>query len=186
VAVDSLSAPVSGAEWAPLLEAQMVYVHRTLQRLGARPGEIDDLLQEVFLVLWRRQSHYDPRQPLRPWIFGITSRVLQENRRRRRRDPPGFIDSPEAAPSPEQQLIAAQARALVISVLERLSARHRRLLIMREIDELSVRDIADRLSVSAPTLYSRLKRARLLFTREVRRRQMAARAVALTPTIELW
>ena len=156
----------------------MVYIHRTLQRLGARAGEIDDLFQEVVLVLWRRQSHYDPGKPMRPWIFGVATRVLQESRRRRRRGLPGFIDVPEVAPSPEQQLISAQARALVTSVLGRLSAPHRRLLIMREIDELSVRDLVDRLSLPAPTLYSRLKRARLLFIREVRRRQLAARPVA--------
>jgi len=191
VAVDSgpssPHAPVGLAQWAPLLAAQVGYVHRTLQRLGARAGEIDDLLQDVFLVIWRRQSHYDPRQPLRSWIFGIVARVIQEHQRRRRRGlVPGFIDAPEEAPSPEQQLISAQARALVTSALQRLSLQHRRLLIMREIEEISVRDLADRLSVSAPTLYSRLKRARLLFTREVRRRQMAARAVALAPIVDLW
>jgi RNA polymerase sigma-70 factor, ECF subfamily len=163
-------ASVGTEEWSPLVEAQVDYVHRTLRRLGARASEIDDLLQDVFVVMCGRRRHYDPRRPLRPWIFGIAFRVLKESRRRRLRPPlEAFIDAPEETPSPEQHLISIRARALVTSALARLSVKQRALLVMREIDEIPVRDLAQRLSVPSPTLYSRLKRARLLFTREVRR-----------------
>src|SRR5437870_589024 len=88
------SAPVGLADWSQLLEAQVDYVHRALQRLGAGPAEIDDLLQEVFLVLCRQRAHYDPRRPLRPWIVGIVFRVIQESRRRGWRErPQAFVDA---------------------------------------------------------------------------------------------
>jgi RNA polymerase sigma-70 factor (ECF subfamily) len=163
---------VGPAEWAPLLAAEVDYVNRTLRHLGAGASELDDLLQEVFLVMCRQRAQYDARRPLRPWIVGVVFRVLQESRRRRWRSPPAFIDTPEEPPSPEQQLISAETRALVLSALERLSRRHRALLVMHEMEEVPVRDLASTLSLPQNTLYSRLKRARLLFAREIRRRDL--------------
>jgi RNA polymerase sigma-70 factor (ECF subfamily) len=163
------------ADWARLLEGQVDYVYRTLQRLGARAVEIDDLVQEVFLVMCRQRSGYDPGRPLRPWIVGIAFRVIQEGRRRGWRElPQGFVDAPDEAPSPEQHLATVQARTLVLSALARLPAEHRMLLIMRELDDVPMREIADTLSVSLFTLYSRLKRAKVSFAKEVRRAAVKA------------
>jgi RNA polymerase sigma-70 factor, ECF subfamily len=180
------SAPQEAAEWARQLGGEIDYVYRTLQRLGAQAVEVDDLLQEVFLVMCRRRAHYDRGRPLRPWIVGIVFRVMQESRRRRwREQPQGFVDAPDEAPPPEQQLAAAQERALVLSALGRLPAAQRLVLVMHELDELSMREIAQTLAVSQFTLYSRLKRAKLLFGKELRRAGvgagLAGRAGAVAP-----
>jgi DNA-directed RNA polymerase specialized sigma24 family protein len=81
--------PASAVDWAHLLEGQVDYVYRTLQRCGAGGADIDDLLQEVFVVMCRRRASYDPDRPLRPWIVGIVFRVIKESRRRGWREVPG-------------------------------------------------------------------------------------------------
>lgn len=164
------AAPADGADWAERLEGQVDFVSRTLRRLGAKPGEVEDLLQEVFLIVCRRRADYDPSRPLRPWIAGIVLKVVQESRRRGWRERlEGFVDAPDQARSPEQQLATAQDRVVVMAALGRLPADQRMLLVMHEIEEVSVRDLADAMSVNLFTLYSRLKRARSTFAKEVRR-----------------
>jgi DNA-directed RNA polymerase specialized sigma24 family protein len=82
------------AEWPRLLEAEVDYVYQTLQRCGASAAEIEDLVQEVFVVLLRRRASYDPSRPLRPWIAGVAFKAVLEWRRRNWRElPRGFVDA---------------------------------------------------------------------------------------------
>src|SRR5436190_21588125 len=71
----------------PVLEAyrqEIAYVFLALRWLGARPEEIEDLAQEVFIALRRSWSNYDPSRPLRPYLFGVAFRVVPMQRRTRR------------------------------------------------------------------------------------------------------
>lgn len=57
-------------------QRELDYIHRTLQRLGTAPAEMEDLAQDVLLALRRSWSHYDPKRPLRPYLFGVAVRRL--------------------------------------------------------------------------------------------------------------
>ena len=68
----------------PVLEAyqqEIAYVFHALRWLGARPQEIEDLAQEVFIALRRSWPHYDSSRPLRPYLFGVAFRVVSINDR---------------------------------------------------------------------------------------------------------
>src|SRR5687767_5495136 len=58
------------------------FVWLTLQRLGVRASDLEDALQEVFVVVHRRLSSYDRRAKLSSWLFGISLRVAAQFRRR--------------------------------------------------------------------------------------------------------
>ena len=95
------------------------YLCRTLQRLGVREADVEDLVHEVFLVLDRRWRDYDPSRPLRPYLFGIAFRVAASHRRRNVREIPGDVpDVPDTRAAPDQVLSAAEARTLVLRALE--------------------------------------------------------------------
>lgn len=136
------------------------YLHRSLRRLGVRPEDIEDDLQEVFLVLHRKWPEYDPSRPLRPYLFGIAFRVVS-GRRRRQREVPMLLDE-HAAPalSAEQALDAAASRQLLLDALARVPLPRRAVLVMHEIDEIPMRDVAHALSIPLFTGYSRLRKAR--------------------------
>ena len=83
------SAPLQVSPDEACLEAflrELDYVHRTLRRLGTSPSETEDLAQEVFLVLRKCWTAYDPERPLRPYLFGIAFRIAAAHHRKRNRE----------------------------------------------------------------------------------------------------
>ena len=148
----------------PCLEAyqrELDYLMRTLRRLGAGPNDVEDLAHEVFLVLRRTWHEYDPTRALRPYLFGIAFRVVASHRRKRWREVPlAVIDGLDQAPVPDQALEASQARALVLAALQRLPLPRRVVLVMHDLDEISMQDVAATLSIPLFTAYSRLRKAR--------------------------
>jgi RNA polymerase sigma-70 factor (ECF subfamily) len=164
--VTSSSSPPNHALEAYCLEFD--YLCRSLQRLGVRQSDIEDLAHEVFLVLSRKWHDYDPSRPLRPYLFGIAFRIASQHRRRQLREVP--CDVPEIADpqaQPDQALSAAEARALVLNALERIPLGRRAVFVMHDIDETPMRDIAKSLHLPLFTAYSRLRKARIEFERAV-------------------
>ena len=60
------------------------FVWLSLQRLGVHPPDLEDVVQDVFLIVHRRLESYDRRSRVTTWLFGICMRVAANYRRRRR------------------------------------------------------------------------------------------------------
>src|SRR5262245_2939560 len=67
-------------------QAELDYAYRTLLRFGTSASDVEDLLQEVFIVLRRSWPEYDASRPLRPYLFAIAYRISMAHRRKRRRE----------------------------------------------------------------------------------------------------
>jgi RNA polymerase sigma-70 factor (ECF subfamily) len=153
------------------------HVYRTLQRLGASAADAEDLTQEVFLVMLRRRRDWDPDKPLRPWLSSIAFRVAMAHRRRRAREVPGgLLDTEDSAPQLDEKLASAAARRFVLQALAALAPGQRAVLVLHEIDGLTVKRVAEALGLPLFTAYSRLRAARVAFAKEVRRRNLLDRA----------
>jgi RNA polymerase sigma-70 factor, ECF subfamily len=142
---------------------QGAFVLRTLRRLGVRPADVEDAGQEVFIVVHRNLGRYDATSSLRGWLFGITTRVASDYRRRayvRREqmtDPP-----PDEAAPPDQaeRFEQAEARALLDRALDQLDDRQRAVFILYELEGLPMADVAELVNCPVQTAYSRLRIAR--------------------------
>ena len=149
-------------------EREFDYIVRTLLRLGVARDDVEDLAHEVFLVLYQTWDRYDPERPLRPYLFGIAFRIAANHGRKRRREvvvPVMAVD--DLAPGPERALEASQARTLVLRALERVPLPRRAVLVMHDIDQVPMKEIASRLSIYRFTGYSRLRKARQEFAAAV-------------------
>lgn len=149
---------------------------RSLQRLGVRPADLEDVFQEVFLVVHKRLHTFDGTSALTTWLFGVCLRVAAAHRRKAwfRREVPAddSIEDAREAPAserPDEALAARQARALVRQVLDRMDIDKRAVFVMFELDQLPSEEIATILGVPIGTVWSRLHAARKQFERLVER-----------------
>lgn len=166
------AAPAPPAETSCLeaFDRELDYVFETLRRLGAAPGEIEDLAQEVFLVLYRHWASFDTTRPLRPYLFGVAFRIVCAHRRRRGRERPhAGLDPEDGAATPEGTMQRKESVTLLLAALERVPLPRRAVVIMHDLDGIPVLDIARRLSISRFGTYARLRKGRKELAAAVRR-----------------
>jgi RNA polymerase sigma-70 factor (ECF subfamily) len=167
-------------DFTRLFQAECSYVWTSLRRLGIRDRDLEDLVHEVFLVVHRHLGDYDPRRPIRPWLFGISFRVAAAYRRLARTHRELVSDQIEAVdpePSAEDRVATKQEQELVMRALDMLDLDRRALILMHDFDELTMPEIAEIIGVPLNTAYSRLRLAREQFTAACRRLQASAKPV---------
>jgi RNA polymerase sigma-70 factor (ECF subfamily) len=151
-------------------DRELDYVFETLQRLGANKGEIEDLAQEVFVVLHRHWATLDLTRSLRPYLFGVAFRIVCAHRRRRSRETPyASLDTEDQAATPERSLQTKESIELLLAALSRVPLARRAVVVMHDLDDVPVADIAQTLSLTRFGTYSRLRKARKELAAAVRR-----------------
>jgi len=157
-------------------EAWFDYVFRTVRRLGVADAAVDDVVQEIFVVVHRRLPDFEGRSKLKTWLFGITFRVVREHRRataRRARGSGPRVDDlelPSPRPGPGEAAERAQAARLVRALLDELDDDKREVFVLAELEGMTAPEIAEITGAKLNTVYSRLRAARGLFERALRRR----------------
>lgn len=151
-------------------DRELDYLFITLRRLGAPPHEIEDLAQEVFVVLHRNWPTLDTSYPLRPYLFGVAFRIVCAHQRRRSKE----VLSPDLDPhdvtvSPEGSLQSKEATALLLAALDALPLSRRAVVVMHELDEVPIADVARKLSITRFGAYARLRKGRKELAAAVRR-----------------
>jgi RNA polymerase sigma-70 factor, ECF subfamily len=158
-------APLSGRlDTTSLYVEHADFVWLSLQRLGVRPADLEDVLQEVFIVVHQQVGGFEGRSKPTTWLFGICLRVAAAYRRRahRRREESSSTaaDRPDDGDDPEALTAALEARRRLDAALDSLELEKRAVLVMFEIDGMSCQAIADLLELRVGTVYSRLHAAR--------------------------
>lgn len=159
-----------------LYDRELDYLFATLQRFGARASEVDDLLQEIFIVLHRQWPTLDTARSLRPWLFGVAFRVVRAQRRRQARELRREVPDEEAeAPGADVGFEDRESMGLLLSGLERIPDARRAVVMMHDLDGLEIADIARRLSMTKIGVYTRLYKGRKELATAVRRLARAHR-----------
>lgn len=145
--------------------ADMVY--RRLTRLVGPDPERDDLLQEVFIALFDALGRYRGEASLRTFVYRITANKAYDHLKRRTRmakrqvlsDSAGEGQSP--APSPERLAQSQQDAALMWRSLDSLKPKKRIAFVLRVVEGLSLKEIAEQVGASVPTVAQRIRHAKL-------------------------
>jgi len=152
-------------------------VWRLVRRMGVVDTSVDDVVQEVFVVVYRKLSQFTGASTVKTWVLAIATGVVRNYRRTLRRKGPGFalatvVEDPELLEGslldPYQQLSRIEAGKLVQQVLDRMDDDKASLFILVEIEGLTVAEVARTLDLNVQTAYSRLSAARREFERGVR------------------
>lgn len=161
-------APPTRAHTAPferVYEEFFAFAWRNLRRLGVAESDLRDAAQDVFLVIHRRLPEYDEQGSLRAWVYSIVRRVAADARRTRLRKQPPSADSLDQvadhrAPNPEKYALQNEALRRLLTLLDTLDADKREVLVLVDLEGLSVPEVAELVGANLNTVYSRLRAAR--------------------------
>jgi RNA polymerase sigma-70 factor (ECF subfamily) len=174
--------PRGGLEPRPtfdeIYDVHFTFVWRTARRLGTPEANLDDVVQEIFIVAYRRQADFQGRSSLRTWLYGIVLNVVRVHRRglsakhpqslraEQRADPELLADS---ADGPHERAAKIQAARVIDRFLDGLDDDKREVFVLAELEQLSAPEIASVVGAPLNTVYSRLRLARVEFAKAVAR-----------------
>lgn len=137
--------------------------------LGYRDPDAEDVVQETFLIAWRKLKDFQPRSTLYTWLAHITINLCFERLRKRKRQLTTLDEDLERVSAP----LAAQAQrrqdeeddrsariARIRDLIGRLGPNCRDIVRLRDIDGLSYAETGRRLGIPIGTVMSRLARCR--------------------------
>jgi len=177
---------------ATALEALMERYSSRLYRLAygitRSSRDAEEVLQDVFLTVFRKIGSFEGRATLGTWLYRVTTNAALNRRRGLAARAEGALDDqlPTFLPdgqragdcsflladwsgTPEDELLPGEARNAVNRALAGLPDGYRAVLVLRDVDELSSEETADVLRESVPSVKSRLHRARMALRESITR-----------------
>lgn len=144
---------------------------RALRRLGVPEMSAEDAAQDVFVIVHRRLSEFEGRSQLRTWIYGVALNVARSYRRKlaRARSSVDTLTANES--TPDRDAAQTQALQIVDETLQAMDVEKREMFVLKEIEELTAPEIASILDLKLPTVYTRIRAARIQFTDLLRQRR---------------
>jgi len=163
--------------WEKLATTQHRRIYGICYRFTGNPTEAEDLTQEAFLKMFKNLSNFDPAKGgFTTWLTTLTRNLLVDNYRRTRMERAsdsldetysGEEDGPTKAdkladnkPSQEHHVAGLELRAQIQHALAQVSPDLREAVILRDLEDMDYKEIAEILGVPQGTVKSRISRGR--------------------------
>jgi RNA polymerase sigma-70 factor (ECF subfamily) len=156
--------------FSELVRSHAQGVLNVIYRMCGNMQVAEDAAQETFIQAWLRLPSYRPRSSLRNWLYRIAVNTAIDTLRKEKRILPGEIENLNLAdtePGPEALYASAQRTEMVQEAVLRLPDASRAVLVLREFEGLSYKEIAEALEIPVGTVMSRLNYARKLLKEEL-------------------
>ena len=163
-----------------LIQPYELSVYRLAMSFVKDETEAEDVAQEAFLKAFRNLATFRGQSKFSTWLISIT---LNEARRRLRRQSMVRMESLDDPPEegggvspallrdwreiPSEALERREVRALLQRAIEKLSPIYREVVVLRDIEELSIEETAGALGISISSVKVRLHRARIMLQKEL-------------------
>ncbi len=141
-----------------LFSAHVDFVWRSLRHFGVAEIDLDDQTQEVFLVAHRRLAQWSGDQP-RAWLGAIARRCAAAYRRRSHRRHEQSVEAVPEGLAPHDPALRAEVDRLS-RILDSLDEDKRAVFLLYEVEEMTMREVAEIVGCTLPTAYARLYAAR--------------------------
>ena len=162
------------AEFARLVDAYSGPIYRLGLRMLGREQDAEDVLQNTFLQALTHIANFEGRSSLSTWLYRIAANEALMLLRRKRPevsidDNDSNEDKDDLSPSqfvdwgalPEEELLSSEGRKALDQAVQNLPETLRMVFILRDIQELSIKDTAEALGLTETNVKTRLLRARL-------------------------
>lgn len=167
--------------WTELVRLHRRRVYHVAYTFTGRHDQAEDLTQDIFLKVFRSLGTFDRRANFQTWLVSVSRNLCIDHYRsvrleRTLTDPgtdPGSLSTVAPDPSPVARLEAEDRSTLLRQALATLAPTLRTAVMLRDLQELSYQEIAERLGVPEGTVKSRINRGRTELALEVRRLRAA-------------
>jgi len=134
-----------------------------------------DLTQDVFIKAWNAIEHFEEKSKFSTWLYRIAHNVVYDWSRKRKHEitgelndeileydriDPAAVASPHLEHSPDQKIAIDELKIKIESALAKISTEHREIVILKDVQGLSYKEIANVLGCTIGTVMSRLFYAR--------------------------
>ena len=174
------------AAWEAIVRQYNRRIYNVCYRFAGTAEDAEDLTQEVFIKMYRTLNSYDASKgAFITWVTTIARNLLVDHFRRSKHDrltdslesaPAGDQDAPtlgeqlpDLGPSPDAGVQTQERQRTVHLALQKLSPELREAVILRDLQELEYREIAQVLRVPEGTVKSRINRGRAELARHLSR-----------------
>lgn len=166
-------------------------IYRFAHRLCGESEAARDIVQETFLNAYRGFKDFRGDAQLSTWLYTIASHACMRMRRKRKGEPDRELSLEEFIPtsdgefrlqipveglSPEQALQNKELRRILDHAIGRLPPKYRMVLVLRDMEGLSAREVGSIMQLNERAVKSRLHRARLFVRKELSAKGLARHA----------
>lgn len=163
--------------WAQIVRQHWRKVFNIAYKFTGKHDEAEDLTQDVFLKIFKSLETFDRRANFQTWLVSVSRNLCIDHYRSVRKERETIdrdVDAGQLTPaattvSPVAALEQADRVALLKKALAQLPPTLRSAVLLRDIQELSYQEIADRLNLPEGTVKSRINRGRTELSRQIRR-----------------
>jgi RNA polymerase sigma-70 factor (ECF subfamily) len=143
-----------------LVETYEERIHVLVAHSGIGAGDVDDVVQDAFVLAYRRLGTLKKPESFGSWLYKTALRLSSERRAKRSPVALPLEDVPATgAPTPDSDLASAETRAAVRAAVASLDEHYRATVMLRYFENMSCDDIAEHLDEPAGTVRTRLHRA---------------------------
>ena len=163
-----------------MYESMVDYVWNVVCRMGVPQADAEDVVQEVFVTVYRRLGEFEGRAQLKTWVFTITAHLVQHYFRTHARRPgdratakgteiQSLVDQREDGPA---SAVERKERYDALDrVLAQLDEAKRLVFVLAEVEQLTLVEIGEIVGANPNTVATRLRAARQAFEKALARFQ---------------
>jgi len=189
-----------GTALEPLMERFASRVYRVAHGVTGNAPDAEEVVQDVFLTLFRKAASFEGRAALGTWLYRIAVNTALNKRRGKRAQVEASLEDylprytadghregdrsfllADWSLMPDEVLLSQEGRGVVRAAVERLPAHYRVVLVLRDVEELSSEEVAEIVGDSVASVKSRLHRARMALREQLTRTYASERFPAATP-----
>ena len=167
------------AAWEAVVRQNWRKVFNVAYKFVGKHDEAEDLTQDIFLKIFKALASFDRRANFQTWIISISRNLCIDHYRSVRKERQTIareVDAGDLQPVSSDRGPYAAAehqdlRVLLRQALQMLPVTLRTAVVLRDLQELSYQEIAERLGLPEGTVKSRINRGRLELARQLKRLQ---------------
>jgi RNA polymerase sigma-70 factor, ECF subfamily len=163
------------AAWESIVRQHWRKVFNIAYKFVGKHDEAEDLTQDVFLKIFKSLNTFDRRANFQTWLISVSRNLCIDHYRSVRKEretinrdvDPGDLSPASTTASPYAQIELRDRVTLLRLALDKLAPTLRTAVMMRDIQEMSYQEIADKLSLPEGTVKSRINRGRTELARQI-------------------